>query len=320
MHLPTRKLGMRKYLINEPEGFSCEVISLLDRNSFKRTFDPLEAEIVFVRFRERVDPGFLERHKSIRYIVSPTTGLCHIDIEACTMRGVSIITLRDCKEYMEQIRSTSEFTLMMMLSILRRFHQACYNQYDVAVKDRMIYRGTDLCDKTVGILGYGRIGKHVHEYIKAFRAKPIVWDADANKISSLPTSEAAASMDDLLCRSQILSLHVDLNESTIGLINARALSLLPTGSVIINTSRAQVINKSDLVSFIRSGHVGAYASDVMWDESAPTLDRELLDLAKEGYNILLTPHIAGCTLTSMNRTEAFVTRKLINTLAARGEI
>lgn len=311
---------MHRYLINEPEGFSSEVISLLDRHHLARTFNPLDAEIVFIRFREKIDLGFLEKHKSLKYIISPTTGVCHLDIQACTSRGITIISLRDCKEYMKQIRSTSEFTLIMILSLLRNFHQACSNQSNNGVKDRMMYRGTDLCGQTVGIVGFGRIGQHVYEYIKAFKAQPIVWDAHASKLANLPCKDAASSLDELLSRSQILSLHVDLNESSMGLINARTLSLLPAGSVIVNTSRAHVVNKSDLITFIRSGHVLAYASDVMWDETAPALDKDLLDLATEGYNILLTPHIAGCTLTSMNKTEAFVAKKLIQTLKAKGEI
>jgi len=308
---------MYKYLINEPEGFSSEVIDLLDRNLFTRTFDPLHAEIVFIRFREKVDVNFLDRHNSLLYILTPTTGVCHVNMHACVERGIVVISLRDCKEYMDQIRSTSEFTILLILSTLRRFHQACSNQFNTSVRNRMIYRGADLCGKSVGIIGYGRIGSHVYEYLKAFKAQPIVWDTNTSKLESLPCSDVAESLEDLLRMSEILTLHVDINESSVGLVNARTLSLLPPRSFIVNSSRAHVVKKADLIAFIRNGHISAYASDVMWDESAPTLDEDLLKLANEGYNILLTPHMAGCTLTSMNKTELFVAQKLIHQLSGQ---
>lgn len=276
-----------------------------------------EAEIVFTRFKDPIDSGFLSRFPALQFLVSPTTGISHINLAECAKRNVEVVSLRNCKEHLHDIRSTSEFTILLILSVLRRFHQACRDLHETSIQFRMSYRGSDLSGRSVGIVGFGRIGRHVYEYLLAFGANPIVWDLDDLRLSALPEEHKANSLESLLASSEILTLHVDLNHTSHGLINKKCLSLLPHGAALINTSRAEVIVKNDLLQSIQSGQLSAYAADVMWDESAPTLDHDLLQLEAQGFNVLLTPHIGGCTLSSMEATELLVAKYLVQRLSSK---
>ena len=165
---------MYKFFINEPTDFSPKAIKLLEENSILRVFIKSEADILFVRFKVRVSSKFLQDFPALKCIASPTTGLCHVDMNLCRRHNIKIVCLRDCMEQMDSICSTSEYSLLMMLSLTRNFHKVCWSQTKVSVKDRMTFRGKDLSSSKIGILGMGRIGNHVYRCCSMNAIK--VWD------------------------------------------------------------------------------------------------------------------------------------------------
>jgi glyoxylate reductase len=160
-------------------------------------------------------------------------------------------------------------------------------------------KGEELAGSTVGIVGYGRIGRAVADRVAAFEAR-VVYNrrrADAGP--------AFRQLDELLAEADVVSIHLPLNEQTGGLIDARRLSLLRDGAALINTARGQVVDESALVAELVSGRLRA-GLDVFAHE--PSVPQELLELP----NVVMTPHLG----TATQQTREAMTRVLVDNLLA----
>ncbi|HPO58472.1 MAG TPA: NAD(P)-dependent oxidoreductase, partial [Anaerolineaceae bacterium] len=179
--------------------------------------------------------------------------------------------------------------------------------------NRDAFRGHDLCGRSLGILGLGRIGEKVARYGLAFGMRVLAYDPTRDPW--MEGVERANTMDELLAASEVLSIHVPLNERTEGLIGRRELALLPPGALLVNTARGAVLQREALLEALESGRLGGAALDVLWDERGAA-DERLLEYARTHENLLITPHIGGATVESMAATEVFMARKLQRFLQA----
>ena len=304
---------MNKLAILEPEDFNPKALDLLS-NYFDIVYGiDFSASAIFCRFKYELNCTFLSRFVDLRFICSPTTGHTHIDEEFCNSNDISICSLRNCMEQMHSIHSTSEFTILMILSLLRNFHLAINSSSTLA--SRMDFRGNDLSSQTVGILGVGRIGRHVYDYLCSFGCNIVCWDCDRSKLEYVAQDHRVGSLNELLSKSTILTLHANEQPNKAHILGLSELSILPVGSLIVNTARASLISKHSLCSLIKNSHIAGYASDVFWDEYSNVLDIQLDQMRSHGYNIIMTPHIGGCTLSSMQQTEMFVAQYLLSKLS-----
>jgi D-3-phosphoglycerate dehydrogenase len=197
----------------------------------------------------------------------------------------------------------------LLLALLRRIPTA-FASVRAGQWDRDKFRGNELDGRRLGLLGFGRMGRKIAKYGQAFGMEvaaydPYVahWAAGVARASCLP---------ELLRHSEVLSLHVPLNAETKGLLDLNALSLLPAGAVLVNTSRGEVVDEAALVQALESGHLAGAALDVIAHEREPGKRQEspLLAYARTHDNLLITPHIAGATHESMAKTEVFMANKL----------
>jgi D-3-phosphoglycerate dehydrogenase / 2-oxoglutarate reductase len=309
----------------EPENYSAEAASIL--NGLGQVLNgPMEraellaalpdVDVLIVRLAHRVDREVLERAAQLKAIVTATTGVDHIDLEAAGAKGVAVLSLRGETEFLRTIPATAEHTWGLLLALIRHvpaaFQSVLGGQWE---RDR--FKGHDLAGQTLGILGLGRIGEMVAGYGQAFRMKVIAFDPQR---TSWPKGvERMESQAELLSQSPILSIHVPLNSSTQGLIGASELSLLPQGAWLVNTSRGQVLDETALLQALESGHLSGAAVDVLAEErSEAMLDSPLIQYAREHSNLLITPHIGGATFESMAATEIFMARKLKDFLEKSG--
>jgi D-3-phosphoglycerate dehydrogenase len=197
----------------------------------------------------------------------------------------------------------------LLLALLRRIVQASASAQD-GDWNRDLFRGFELDGKRLGIVGLGRIGRKVAGYGLAFRMRVAAFDPYVTEwISGV---ERVDTLSALLSRSNVLSLHVPLNSETVGMIGADVFDLLPQGTILVNTSRGQIVEELSLVRALESGHLGGAALDVISHERDPKLRKQsrLLSYARGHDNLLLTPHIGGATHESLARTEVFMARKL----------
>jgi D-3-phosphoglycerate dehydrogenase len=266
-------------------------------------------DILVVRLGLHVDKSVLVSSERIRVVGTPTTGLDHIDLEAARERNVAVLSLKGERAFLDEVYATAEHTFALLLSLIRQIPAAFQ-----AVKDytwrRDLYRGTELYDKVLGIVGFGRLGRMVYKYGLGFGMKVLVYDPFQQ---TLPARVGAcASLKDLLRSSDVISLHVPLNADTQGMLSDEEFALIRPESVLINTSRGAIIDEAALLRALQSKGLAGAALDVLCDEHL--LDgvktNSLIEYASNHSNLIITPHIGGATQESVEKADLFLANKI----------
>ncbi|HEX9922741.1 MAG TPA: NAD(P)-dependent oxidoreductase, partial [Anaerolineae bacterium] len=245
----------------------------------------------------------------LRVVVTATTGLDHIDLEAARKRDIEVISLYGETEFLRTIPATAEHTWALLLALVRQIPWA-FDDVGQGNWDRDRFRGRDLRGKQLGILGLGRLGQQVARYGLVFGMQVAAYDPF---LSEWPAGvQRFETLEAFLGWSEILSIHLPLNQTTQGFLDKARLQLLPQGAWVVNTARGAVWDELAVVELLEAGHLAGAALDVLAKEQ-PAERRErgpLLAYAREHNNLLITPHIGGATIESMAMTEVFVARKL----------
>jgi len=284
-------MSLRIYL-NEPDFFEEIDFSVYPeiKEIYRYGDDGIPYEkinAVFVGLKDVVDDSFLERFISLSHVVSNTTGVDHIQ----TTRNITVINL-DPSE-IESVSATAEFTLALMLSLVRKI--PFIDSGNVA--DRKAYRGIQLSGLQLGIIGLGRLGKKMSKYAEALEMK---W-------SYVEKDSSSEEFEDLLRSSDIISIHVPLREETIDFIDKKHFSMMDRKPYVINSSRPQVINKEALISALENNQIKGMAMDFINYDASSNWDNELKRYV--GEKLLLTPHIGGNTHQSVSYTARTVLEK-----------
>ena len=269
-----------------------------------------EFDAYFATLSVRLDAGILRRAKRLRAIATPSTGLDHIDIADAARWGVEIISLKTDYELLDRITATAEMAWCLLLACVRKLPWAfAAAQRGEWARDR--FRGNQLAHKTLGILGYGRLGRMVAEYGEAFRMKVIACDV---RDFQAPGVERV-DFDTLLAQSDVLSIHIHLTEENRGLISRAALAKMKPGIVLINTSRGAILDEAALLEALSSGKVAAAGLDVIEGEwRADLADHPLIRYARTHENLIISPHLGGVTFESQAMALEHTARKLADFL------
>lgn len=263
-----------------------------------------ECDVFWFRLGYKITSDMVSRDIRCRYIVTPVTGLDHIDLEACDRARIKVLSLRGEKEFLKSVRATAEHTLGLTLALLRHLYEAVSHVKE-GNWNRDLFKGCEIYGKKVGILGVGRLGSITAGYFKALGAKVYGYDITSFDPSVCDRLE----LSDLFSIVDILSMHLPYNESTHHLVGKSLLQLMKPHSVLINTARGGIINSEDLVWALENRVIAGAALDVIEDEY--NLDGNiLLKYAKYYSNLVITPHIGGNTCESFLKTELFLFGKL----------
>lgn len=313
--MPTQK---PRILVSEANGFSTGALSLLQQAADVVLADldrpallsaVADADVLWVRLRHVIDSQILAAAPRLKIIVTPTTGLNHIDVAGATQRGITILSLRGETRFLEDVRATAEHTVALMLALLRRLPAALLHVRDGGW-NRDLFKGHELYGKTVGIVGYGRLGKIVARYLRVFDANVLVSDTGAN-VDAAEVGIRMAPIDLLLQEADLVTLHVNLNEETRGFYGQSHFAAMKRGAWFINTSRGEVVDECALLDALTSRHLSGAALDVLCHEHSDGMgDHPLVVYARANDNLIITPHIGGCTAESMQKTELFLAEKL----------
>ena len=306
-----------RILVLEPHGYS-ETARLILESLGSVRVGPLERRILLevigdhdvfvVRLGHYIDREALSRADRLKVIVSPTTGLDHIDLEAARERHVTVLSLQGEREFLETITSTAEHAWGLLLALVRRIPGA-HSSVLGGNWNRDRFKGWELNGRTLGIVGYGRLGRMVARYGIAFGMEVIAYDPTVRETEP-PTRWV--SLEEVLAASHCISLHLPLNENTSRIIGQKEFSQMRRGALLVNTSRGGLLEETALLEALETGLLGGAALDVLSDEQIPgRLTRSpLIHYAKGHDNLILTPHIGGGTLEAMERTEVFLAEKL----------
>lgn len=227
-------------------------------------------ECLFIRSRTLVDKALLERAKDLKLVVTATSGFDHIDLVAAQERGVKVAFTPEANA-----ASAAELTWALVLACARNLKLWSQNSK----------LGHQLAGKTYGVIGCGRIGSRVARIAQAFGMRVLVYDA---YVGDIPWERRG--LDELLRESDVVSLHVPLTRETRKMINRNTLEGLSSQSILVNTSRGEVIDEVALIDVLREGDIGAVGLDVVEREPL-TPDYPL----HKFENVILTPHIGART-------------------------
>lgn len=232
-------------------------------------------------------------------------GVDKIDVKYATERKIPVLFTPGVNH-----TTVAEHTFLLLLALEKNF------LYGVDASRKGEWKrktGHELLEKTIGIVGLGRIGKEVAVRARAFGmnviAYDVYWDEAFAKAHAI---RRAASLDEVFAASDYISLHTNLTPETRDMISAKSIAKMKKGVLILNCARGEIVHTADLVAALKSGQVGGYGADVL-DKEPPPADHPLLHLP----NVVITPHIASRTHESVVRQATAAVKNLL--LAAKGE-
>jgi D-lactate dehydrogenase len=219
-----------------------------------------DAEIVSIFIHDQIDDVFLADHPNLKLIATRSRSVDHIDLAACRARGVNICHV---PHYADE--SVAEHTFALLLSLTRRLRELMIHAKDAGFSYAAV-RSVELSGKTLGVIGMGHVGQRVADLARAFGMKVVAHDIERPPELAQQLSFEWVSLDELLARSDIISLHATLSAETYHVINRESLGKTKRGVIIINTARGALIETAALRDALESGHVGGAGLDVLQDE------------------------------------------------------
>jgi len=258
----------------------------------------------------KIDFELLNNTK-VKIINSCSTGLNHIDLDYCQENNIIIQCHKNDYELIKQLPSTSELAFGLMVSLLRNI-PACNNHVSRYYWDYTQFMGRQIKDLTIGIVGYGRLGKMMYNYCKAFGANLKVYDPYKREEmdDSFLLNINCSDLKTLVEQCDVISLHVHVTQETKYMIDKKILGCSKKFPYIINTSRGEIVNENDIINALESGLISGYGTDVIENEFDDITKSPIIKAMNEGKNIIATPHIGGMTIEGQTKAYKWAINKL----------
>jgi len=245
---------------------------------------------ILIRSATRLDSSLIERATKLRAVGRAGVGIDNVDVAAATKRGIVVANAPQ-----SNVITAAEHTMALLLALARNVPQA-YVSLTSGRWERAKFSGVELYEKTLGILGFGRIGQLVAQRARGFNMKVIAFDpyVGAERYRELGV-EKADSSDDVYAAADFLTLHLPKNDETEGWLDAEALAKCKHGVRILNVARGPLVVEEDLQAALDSGKVGGAALDVFRTE--PVTEHPLFSYP----NVIVTPHLGASTAEATDR-------------------
>lgn len=217
---------------------------------------PASAEVISIFIYSHVTPSFLNKHRRLKLILTRSTSFAHIDLSECAARGIKVCAIESYGEC-----TVAEHTFALILAVARRLPEASRAHS----KERFSYkeiRGFELRNKTLGLVGTGRVGQRLVRIALAFEMKVLAYDARPRPLEDVEY----VSKEDLVANSEIISLHIPLTPQTFHFLDARTFSLCRRGAIVINTSPGALIDTEALIEALEKGIIGGAGLDSLEEE------------------------------------------------------
>jgi D-3-phosphoglycerate dehydrogenase / 2-oxoglutarate reductase len=244
----------------------------------------------------KIDNDLIALSEKLKIIVTPSTGSNHIIKSDCKALGVEVKSLKGTN-FVNKIYASSEFCFALIMAVVRNLPQSFEGAMSYKWREAEdLYRGVEFNGKTIGVIGYGRIGANVARYSAAMNMKVCAYDPYI-KIEA-PTQQLD-SYQEVLRVSDIILIAVHLDDNTKDMIDKSWFDQMKFGVYFINISRGEIVNEVALIEALSSGRVKSAGLDVIRDELAEDVKSSpVINYAKNSNNLIITPHIAGLTIDS----------------------
>ncbi|MBO9309775.1 MAG: phosphoglycerate dehydrogenase [Chloroflexi bacterium] len=293
------KAGLR--LLEAAEGVTVQAAAKMSREEVLAAIP--NADALIIRSATKVDRAVLEAAPKLKLIGRAGVGVDNVDLAAATERGVIVMNAPDGNTV-----ATAELTLGLMLALARHI-PAADGSLRAGQWERRAYLGVELRGKTLGLIGFGRVGRAVAKRAAAFEMTIIAYDPYVSQEVAAPYGVQMVSLDELYARADFISLHALLTQENYHMINAESIAKMKDGVRIINDSRGALIDEQALADAIKSGKVAGAALDV-YEEEPPRPDNPLIGLP----SVIHTPHLGASTLEAQDEVAVQIAQQTLDAL------
>lgn len=284
-------------------GWEADYKPELSRSEFKKIHH--EYSGLIVRSKTKIDRDLLGENPTLKFIGRAGAGLDNLDLEYLSEKKIHVLHAGEGNR-----DAVGEHTIGILLSLLRNISKA-----DQEVRsftwNREANRGSEIMDKTIGIIGYGNMGRAFAKRLSGFGCKVLAYDKYKTSFSDSFCEEA--DMNRIYQEVDILSLHIPLTAETQKMVNRDYLTRFSKNIVLINTSRGEIVEQPDLTGLLEAGRIRGAALDVLENEKLNELtpiEGDNLTKLFQQKNVIFTPHIAGWTFESHVKINVALTNKI----------
>lgn len=268
-------------------------------------------DALICRTATKIDARILEAGTKLKCVSVSSTGFDHIDLVTASQHNIAVLGLPPRNTEIQPQRdgnfiSTAEYDILLTLAVLRKFHTAAQTMKEHRWEKQALM-GHELFNKTVGIIGFGRIGKLVAERFLGFGTKVLWYDPYVAQDNWEHLGTKCETLSELCQSSDIITIHVRHTPETHHMINEETIAQMKDGVVIINTARAAIIDEAALIRNLNNHKIGHVALDVFHNEPEG-VNFDLIDLP----SVTATPHIGGSTFEAQERIALNTAKTLVN--------
>jgi len=260
---------------------------------------------LIIRSKTFVDRNLLENANKLLFVARAGSGIDNLDVDYLNLKGVKIINAPEGNR-----DSVGEHTIGLILSLLHNLQQG-HDQIYRGVWDREGNRGSELSNKTVGIIGYGHMGRTLAKKLNSFGCKILAYDKYHPNFENVYAK--SASLSELMDKTDILSLHIPLTDETLNLTSDNFFSGFKKNIIFINTSRGEIAPLKSIANGIKSGKIVKAGLDVLENEKLNSFTKDQItdfEFLKNSKSVIFTPHVAGWSNESYLRINEILTNKI----------
>ena len=279
----------RQYL--EDQGKSITYAPAISATELLKVISRYRA--VMVRSRTKITAAVVSRGDNLKVIARIGSGYDNIDIDSARKKKITLVNAPDANS-----QAVAEMTIGLMLVLFRVIYRAVRSMADGKWLKNELW-GTELSGKKVGVLGYGHVGRKVVDLLKAFGAEVAVYSRNYQ----------TATLEELFRQSDIITLHLSLNDKTKGMVGEELLGLMKKEAFLINISRGQVVDEEALFKVLSEKKIAGAALDVFWEEPLPP-DSKWRSLP----NLIATSHLGAATYEALEKASLSVAHDIVKIL------
>lgn len=249
-------------------------------------------EVLIMRVDPKITKDVIDAAKKLKVIGVCSVGLNHIDMDAAKAAGIQVFNAPGLNG-----NAVAELTLCKMLEMSRHTIPACHDVKDNKQWDKYKFVGRELRGKTLGVLGFGRIGQRVGELARVFKMDVVAYDPYLPAEVFEQQHAKSMSIEEVLKVSDYVTIHMPLTDETRNLFNAKSIAEMKDNAVVLNMARGGIVNEKDMYEALKSGKLGGYATDVMENELGGLTEGAGFDSPLfECDNFIVTPHLGAQTV------------------------
>ena len=295
-----------------PDHWDVDLRDIKTQDELNELLGEENYDVVVAKLGLSFNDKFFCNHSNLKILATPTTGLSHIDLRAAEKYGVRVISLKGEKEFLENITSTAEHAWALLLACSRSLLDA----------QKTISRGHWIRDNlelnqisgfTLGVIGYGRLGRLVANYGNAFGMHVCAYDPYVSP-GDFPHNILSTPLEELLNSSNYVVLTATYNAGDPFILGRKELLSMGPGATLINVSRGELVDEEGIIEALASGALKSVGLDVLngdasWD-SKKEVSSPIIDMALKSNRIIITPHIGGYAFEAILNTRKFILNRI----------